>query len=414
MKTYDHVIVGGGIIGASIAYHLACEDAGSVLLLERNELASAASSRAAGLILQVSTNTAKTALIRRTCSTIQTLSEELGEDVGFHAVGSLRLAASEARVRDLEDMAAEAECHGIPFEWLRAEDAEARVPWLDISNLSKVGFLPTDGYVDPYLLSMAYARAAGTRGVELRPRAAVEDIIVSDGAVAGVTTATERIECGSVIDAAGAWAALLSARAGFPLPMAPVRSHYWITKPDPAYGGDHPVVTMPDAGAYTRPDVGGLLLGIQERHSATFDARDLPGDPNEFSPTVGDAHWDRLAEAAAGVGRFFPGIHEAQFANYIAGLSAYTPDGKIVLGPVPNVRGFLAAAGCCGSGIALSAGIGAAIADLALGRDARFDIDAFRPDRFGTVDPFSLEFRDRCAASRANKSRGAKPAGPTV
>jgi sarcosine oxidase subunit beta len=404
---YDHVIVGGGILGASIAYHLACDGAGRILLLERNALASAASSRAAGLILQVSTNNTKTALIKRTRRIIDTLSDELGEDIGFHKVGSLRLAASDARVEDLDGMAAEAGRHDIPFEWLDPNEAKARAPWLDISMVRKVGFLPTDGYVDPYLLSMAYARVARARGATLRPNTAVTDILVADGRVAGVTTAEGRIACESVIDAAGAWAALLAARAGYALPMAPVRSHYWITEPDPAYGGDHPVVTMPDAAAYTRPDMGGLLLGIQEKNSATFDARDLPDDPNAFSPTVGEDHWDRLAEASDTVGRFFPGVREARFANYIAGLSAYTPDGKIVLGPVPGIDGFLAAAGCCGSGIALSAGIGAAIADLAQGKEPRFDITAFRPDRFGLVDPFSVDFRDRCAASRASKSRRA-------
>jgi len=405
MAHFDHVIVGGGIIGASVAYHLARESDGSILLLERNALASAASSRAAGLVLQVSTNPTKTALVRLTRDTVDILADELGEDIGFHKVGSLRLAASGARIEELDGMAAEAARHGIRFEWLDPQAAENLVPWLDLSSVRKIGFLPTDGYVDPYLLSMAYARAAAARGVEIRQRTAVTDILTSNGVVVGVDTADGRIESGSVIDAAGAWAALLSARVGYPLPMAPVRSHYWITKPDPTYGGDHPVITMPDAGAYARPDVGAVLLGIQERNSATFDARALPDDPAEFSPTVGEAHWDRLVEAAEGVGKFFPGIADAPFANYIAGLSAYTPDGRIILGPVPGVSGFLAAAGCCGSGIALSAGIGTAIADMALARPPRFDLTPFRPDRFGPTDPFSIEFREQCADARANKSR---------
>jgi 4-methylaminobutanoate oxidase (formaldehyde-forming) len=402
---FDHVIVGGGIIGASVAYHLARESDGSILLVERNALASAASSQAAGLVLQVSTNSTKTPLARLTREIIDILADELGEDVGFHMVGSLRLAASDERISELDGMAAEAARHEIPFEWLKPQAAADLVPWLDLSSVRKISFLPTDGYVDPYLLSMAYVRAAAARGVEIRQRTAVIDVLTTNGRVVGVDTSEGRIDSESVIDAAGAWAAILSARVGYPLPMAPVRSHYWITKPDPAHGGDHPVITMPDAGAYARPDVGAILLGIQEQHSATFDARELPDDPAVFSPTVGEEHWDRLAEAAEGVGRFFPGIVDAQFVNYVAGLSAYTPDGKIILGPVPDLSGFLAAAGCCGSGIAHSAGIGSAIADLALGRAPSIDITAFRPDRFGPIDPFSAEFRDRCAAARANKSR---------
>jgi 4-methylaminobutanoate oxidase (formaldehyde-forming) len=302
-------------------------------------------------------------------------------------------------------MAVDAANNDIPFEWVTPRDAGDLVPWLDVSSLRKVGFLPTDGYVDPYLLSMAYARAAAAQGVEIRQQTAVTDIRAANGRVIGVDTANGPIDSESVIDAAGAWAAVLSAQMGYLLPMAPVRSHYWITKSDPAYGGDHPVTIMPDAGAYARPDVGAVLLGIQERHSATFDARELPGDLATFSPTVGAEHWDRLAEAAEGVGQFFPGIADAQFANYIAGLSAYTPDGKIILGPVPGLSGFLAAAGCCGSGISLSAGIGSAIADLALHRTPGIDISAFRANRFGSVDPFSTEFRERCATARANKSR---------
>ena len=405
MAQFDHIVIGGGIIGASVAYHLAREKGGSIVLVERNALASAASSRAAGMVLQVSTNPTKTPLAKRTRETVDILAEELGEDVGFHDVGSLRLAATDARISELDGMAAEAERHDIPFEWIDPAAAGELVPWLDVSSVRKIGFLPTDGYVDPYLLSMAYARAAAALGVEIRERSAVTGVLTTGGRVAGVETAAGRIESESVIDAAGAWASLLSARVGFPLPMAPVRSHYWITRPDSTNGGDHPAVTMPDAGAYARYDVGAVLLGIRERHSATFDARELPDDPAAFSPTVGEAHWDRLAEAAEAVVRFFPGIAEAQFANYIAGLSTYTPDGNIILGPVPGVSGFLAATGCCGSGVVLSAGIGSAIAELALDRVPRIDLAPFRPDRFGRVDPFGAAFRERCAAARANKSR---------
>ena len=410
METFDHVIVGGGILGASIAYHLSRKGAGPVLLLERNELASAASSQAAGLLLQASTRLCNTPLAKLTRDTIPLLEDELGEKVGFHPVGSLRIAASEACAAELEVMAADAINRGIAFDWISPAGAGAMIPWLDPSPVVKAAFLPGDGYVDPYLLSMMYIRAARARGVIIRPGTEVMKILLSGDKVSGVMTSSGQIACSNVIDACGAWAALLSANVGYPLPMAPVRSHYWMSEPDNLYGGEHPITIIPDVAAYTRPELGGLLVGIQEPRSATFDARDLPKDPGSFSPTEGEEHWDLLIDASEAIARFFPGIMQARFSSYICGLSSYTPDGNILIGPIPGIEGLLAAAGDCGSGITLSAGIGDAMADLALGGQTAFDITSFKPDRFGPVNPFSKSFRQRCAAARAAKSRQANQA----
>ncbi len=136
-----------------------------------------------------------------------------------------------------------------------------------------------------------------------------------------------------------------------------------------------------------------------------FDAPELPTDPAAFSPTTGDEHWDLLAAAADDVARFFPGIIDARFSDYICGLSSYTPDGRIILGPVPGVSGFWAVAGACGHGIALSAGMGHLATDLILGKQSASDWAEFSPGRFGPVDPFEAAFRVRCAVARAAKSR---------
>lgn len=405
MAGFDHIIVGGGIVGCSIAYHLAKAEAGRIVVLERNELASAASSRAAGLILQVTTKPANIPLVQATRATIAALEAELEDTVGFHAVGSLRVAASPPRIAELQSIAEDAASRNVPHQRLERSQATSMVPWLELPDDSKTVFMPTDGYVDPYLLSMAYARAARARGVEFRRRTAVTGIIMEGQRVIGVDADGERISGSTVIDAAGAWAALLSSRAGYALPMAPVRSHYWICEPEPIFGSDHPVTVLSDAAAYTRPETGGLVLGVQETGSKTFDARDLPDDPATFSPTVGDDHWDILALGAEAVKPFFPAVMTARFGNYVAGLSAYTPDGSMLLGPVPGVSGFLAAAGCCGSGVALSGGIGAAVCDLVLGKAPACDIAPFEPGRFGEVDPYGNAFRDRCAAARAAKAR---------
>jgi len=405
METFDHVIVGGGIIGASVAYHLKRKKAGTVLLLERNELASAASSRAAGLVLQASAKPSKTPLAKSTTHILPVLEDEVGESVGYHRVGSVRVAASDERAAELDAMMADASRWDIPVESPSVVELKHLVPWLDTRTIVKAAFFPTDGYVDPYLLSMSYIKAARARGAVVRPYTAVHDVLVQGSEVVGVVSNAGQIACGTVIDACGAWAALFSQRLGFALPMAPVRSHHWITEPSGSYRRDHPVTVLPDVAAYTRPEVGGLVLGVQEPCSATFDARDLPDDPAAFSPTQGEEHWDILANAYAGLAQFFPAIDSARFSGYISGLSSYTPDGEVILGPVPGVSGFYAAAGDCGSGITLSAAIGSAIADLALEQEPVFDLAPFKPDRFGRVDPFDESFRRRCAMARASKSR---------
>jgi len=404
METFDHIIIGGGVLGLSIAYHLARDSRESVLVIERNELASAASSKAAGLILQATGKAPQTPLVKLTRDTIALLEEQLGETIGLHGVGSLRIAASAEREAELQGMERDATSRGIPFQHLSRQDVCDRAPWLHSSSARRITLFPTDGYVDPYLLSTAYGRAARQLGAQIRTRTAVNDLILNSDSVTGVNTASGDIFGGSVIDAAGAWASLISARAGYPLPMAPTRSHYWITAPDASYGGDFPVTLLPDCRAYMRPETGAMVVGVQETNSATFDARQLPDDINTFSPTQGEEHWDVISGAMEPISVFFPTIPQARFASYVSGLSTYTPDGTILLGAAPGSSSFFTAAGCCGNGIALSSGIGSAIAALVRGDEPVFDITPFAPGRFGSLDPFSREFRDRCSAARASKS----------
>lgn len=405
MKSFDHIVIGGGVLGLSIAYHLVRDRHDSVLVIERNELASAASSKAAGLILQATAKPLNTPLAKLTVDTIAVLEAELDQSIGFHAVGSIRIASSEARATELQAMERDAADHGIPVQHLSQQDLFNKAPWLDSSTACHSTFFPTDGYVDPYSLSSAYGRAARKFGAQIRPRTAVTGLIINSDRVEGVSTASGDIFGGTVIDAAGAWASLISAHAGYALPMTPTRSHYWITATDAAYGGDFPITLLPDARAYMRPEVGGMLIGVQEATSVTFDARELPDDINTFSATRGEEHWDVITEAMQDISAFFPAFAQAQFTNYVSGLSGYTPDGQVLLGAVPGTSGLFTAAGCCGNGIALSAGIGSAVSALVRGDEPGFDITGFAPGRFGSVNPFSQEFRARCAAARASKSQ---------
>ncbi len=401
----DLVIVGGGIFGCSIAWHYARLDAGRVILLERNTLAFEATSRSAALLTRARAKNVLMPLVAQTYTDIATLEAELGEPLDLCQVGSLHVAASEVRQRELRELVAVAEAAGLTVEGLTADEAVRRAPWLNPEVVVAAAFMPEDGFIDPYRLAMAYARAAKARGAKLVQGVTVEAFRRQGDRLTGVVTEQGIIYARYVVDAAGAWANLLAAQLGVGLPMAPVRSQYWITAPDPLFSPDHPIVVLPDARAYSRPELGGLLFGLRERQSVSFDPRRLPDESSGFALDDEDG-WSSLMEGAPALRRFLPTLDRLEIAHHIAGLSTYTPDGLFVLGPVPETRGFLAATGCSGAGIAAAGGVGASIAALATGRTPPFDLTPFRPDRFGNVDPFDPKFRQRCEWARSNKVSG--------
>jgi sarcosine oxidase, subunit beta len=399
------VVVGGGVIGCSIAWHLALGGETDVLVLERNELGSGATARAAGLVSRGRLHVETLRMVRRTREAIAELEADCGGSVGFHAVGSLRFAASperEAELAAMDDLLIE---HGVVVRQLDAAQACAIAPSIDGTQARRISYVADDGYVDPHRLTQAYGRAARARGVRFRARTAVAGIVHDGRRVLGVDTDGGRVQADVVVDAAGAWGIELALAMGAPLGTAPVRSHYWITAPDPTVPRDHPVVYLPDARTYLRPELGGLLIGVQEPRSATFDARGLPPDIAGFAFTGPDEDWSVLIDHAPALRSWIPRLDELALAHYVAGLSTYTPDGRFLLGAAGGIDGFFVASGCCGTGVSASGGIGEAIADLVLDRPPTVDLASFRPDRFGALDPFDPAFRERCAAARAGKSR---------
>jgi 4-methylaminobutanoate oxidase (formaldehyde-forming) len=263
-----------------------------------------------------------------------------------------------------------------------------------------------DAIIDPYLLATGYARAARNRGVVFRSGVEVTGLLCSGRTVEGVRTSNGDIRARSVVDAGGAWAGLLARGVGVGLPMAPVRSHYWITAPESGFPRDMPYVILPDASAYVRPELGGLIIGLREPVSLSVDPRTIPTDITGVSFGDEADGWQILMEGRERLLAFYPTLDEAQFVRFIAGLSTYTPDGQFVLGAVPDLQGYVVATGCCGAGIAASGGIGLAVAEIVAGRPNSFDLTPFWPTRFNGIDPVSLAFRARCAAARSAKVSG--------
>ena len=406
MKGADVIIIGGGVLGCAIAYSLSRMQAGKVVLLERGTLAEANTSRAAGLMTQARTLPVLSALVRETYAAVQDMEETLGESLELRRVGSLHVAVAEKEQEKLKTLAETAAGLGIRTERLQPEEAVSLVPWLKLPSGTTLLFTPEDAFADGYLLAQAYARAAKANGVTLLQNRAVRGIRLSNGAVMGVQTSEGELAGSVVIDAAGVWAGLLAWGLGIGLPMAPVRSQYWITAADPLFDRNQPFVILPDARAYTRPEGNQLLFGLRESRGVSVDPRRLPEDLSGFMIGKPEDEEESLLEGYPMLQPLFPGLDKIGIAHYITGLSTYTPDSLFVLGPVPGIKGFLVATGCCGAGIAASGGIGRAMAELAAGRPPPFDLSAFSVTRFGLVDPMSEGFQKRCADARSRKVSG--------
>lgn len=400
------VVIGGGVIGCSVAYHLAARGITDVVVLERGQLSGGATARAAGLVCHARSDASTVRMIDRTCRAIVELEDLLDEKLDFHQVGSIRAVMSDSRALELAAMEKCLDAAGIESQAINAAAARALCPWLELAEAQRIIYTPNDGYIDGARLGMAYGAAARRLGVGVRRGVTVTGLLVECNRVRGVLTDQGTIRADWVVAAAGVWGAVVSAWLGWGFAAAPTRSHYWITAPDGSGAPGRPNVHLPDMRTYLRPEIGGVLIGVQEPQSRTYHPMHLTADMRDMSLIDEEHDLDILVEQAGALRSIVPAIDDWRFAHHIAGLSNYTPDGKFVIGAVPGIQGFLLAGGCCGSGVAASGGFGQVVADLVRGATPEIDIDRYRPDRFGAVDPTSDAFRDRCAAARSGKSRG--------
>ena len=228
-----------------------------------------------------------------------------------------------------------------------------------------------------------------------------------NGQVRGVELMSgEKLHAPVVVNAAGAWANLLMRPLQVGLPFTPVRSHFWITAIDKQrFPAGHPFTVIPDARAFTRSDVGALIIGLRESHCQAFDPDTLTDRLEDFDFKQ-EAKWTVLDECAPLLRRYLHDIDDLPIAHYMAGPSCYVPDAMFIIGPVKQYEGLFTVAGCCGGGVAAGGGMGRLAAELITGEQPFVDPALFAPERFGEVDPFSAAFQQRCADARSNKKGG--------
>lgn len=406
-QTTDIIIIGGGLLGTAVAYQLARKKAGRVMLFERLDIAAQASSRAACLLTRARTKQILMHMVQETYDCIEQIESELGESLGIQQVGSITAASSDVSEQGIDALVDAAQSFGIPSELIDSQEVKRLLPWIAPETITKAVYMPTDAFIDSAQLCNGYAKAAKLYGAVIRPRTGVKQILYANNRITGVRLNNgDEVLAPVVVDAAGSWSNILSYPLGIGLPMTPVRSHFWITEANPKlFPARQPFSVLPDARAFTRADVGGLIIGIREPQCIAYDPQKLTDSIEhvDFSPDNG---WSTLSQCAAGFETYFPALRETGIAHYVAGPSCYVPDAMFVAGPVPDISGFFAATGCCGAGVAAGGGIGRLVAEQIIGTKTFIDGQPFDPIRFGKINPFDADFQHRCADARSNKKGG--------
>jgi 4-methylaminobutanoate oxidase (formaldehyde-forming) len=382
----DHaraVIIGGGVGGTSIAYHLAALGWTDIVLVDRAELTSGSTFHSAGLVGQLRGSVSLTRMMMYGVDLYRRLATETGTDPAWHEVGSLRLASSTERFEELRRQAGWAKTFGLPLELIDAAEAQARFPLMSTAGVLGAVFLPTDGWLDPSGLALALAAGARARGVQVRTHTRVVAIGTSHGRVTGVTLERngERSEilADVVVNAGGMFAPEIARMAGVNVPIIPMAHEYLFTGRIEGVHAGLPQLRDPDNLVYFREEVGGLCMGGYERHPAPWA---LDGIPADFNGKLLAPDWPRFAEIMDGAVRRVPAIADAGVNRMINGPEAFTPDNEFILGE-SEVRGFFVAAGFCAHGIAGAGGIGRQMAAWIVEGEPELDLWKMDIRRFG-------------------------------
>ncbi len=374
------VIIGGGIVGCSTAYHLARRSYGEVLLLERAKLTSGSTFHAAGLVGQLRANANITQLLKNSVELYDKLEEETGQATGWKMNGGLRLACNQERWTEVKRQATTARSFGLEMALLTPQEARELWPLMEISDLVGAAFLPTDGQANPSDITLALAKGARQAGAVIVEDCPVIGIAVAHGKVVGVTTAEGTIACEVVVDCAGQWAREVAALAGVNVPLVSVQHQYIVTEAIAGVARELPTLRDPDRLIYFKEEVGGLVMGGYEPNPIPWAER---GIPEGFHYSLLDNDWDHFEQLMEQALFRVPALENAGVKEMINGPESFTPDGNFILGEAPEVANFYVGAGFNAYGIAAGGGAGQALAEWIADRVPPMDLWPVDIRRFG-------------------------------
>ena len=347
----DVVVIGSGGFGAATAYFLARRGGRRVALLDRHEVASQTSPRAAGNAAVLRSTELMSRLASRAVQWLRRFSVDTGQPLDLVQSGSLKVARRPEEAGILEEEGIRGQAWGLGTRLVSPEEAHRLHPFFQPPGVLAVLHTPGDVYFEPSQVASGYASAASALGVTLLANTTVVGIDVRQGAVQAVETDRGRIETPVVVDAAGAWARQVAAGAGIYVPMVPTRHQLLITEPIEGVRPDLPIVRIMDAAVYVRPCWGGFLVGGYETDPMPFDMAQLP---TTFS--IADTPLDLgvLLRLVKQVHDQFPALREPSIRVHRGGIPTMTPDGQHLVGPVPGADGFFIASGCNVAGLSIA------------------------------------------------------------
>ncbi len=374
------VIIGGGIVGCSTAYHLGKLGWTDTVLLEANKLTSGTTFHAAGLVGQLRSNANITQLLGDSVALYNRLEAETGLSTGWKMNGGLRLACNQERWTEVKRQATTAHSFGLDMQLLSAREAQDLWPLMKVDDVVGAAFLPTDGQANPSDITQALAKGARQAGVSIFEDTKVVRIETNNGKVTAVVTSQGRIDCEVVICCAGQWSRSLAATVGVNVPLVSVEHQYMVTEPIAEMPRNLPTLRDPDRLTYYKEEVGGLVMGGYEPNPIAWA---VDGIPDNFHYSLLDSNFDHFSQMVElAMGRV-PALQTAGVKELINGPESFTPDGNFILGEAPELKNFFVGAGFNAFGIAAGGGAGMALAEWVKAGEPPFDLWPVDIRRFG-------------------------------
>ena len=374
------VIIGGGIIGCSVAYHLADMGCKEVVLLERDQLTSGTTWHAAGLMTTYGSGSETILGIRRhSMELYKRLEEETGQQTGFKPVGFIEVAAGEDRLEEYRRITNFNRLHGNDIQELSPAEVKELFPFAEIDDISAGFYAENDGRINPVDVTMALAKGARMKGAKIFQNTPVRGVLTHNGTVTGVRTDKGEIRSEFVVNCAGMWARQLGEQSGVVIPNQAAEHYYLITDNIDGVSADLPVLEDPSVHAYYREETGGLMVGLFEPKCAPWK---VGGIPDDFSFGELPPDWDRLTPFLESAMARVPVTMEAGIRKFFCGPESFTPDLAPVIGEAPELRNYFVAAGLNSVGIITGGGYGRVVAHWILHGRPDVDVTGFNIDRF--------------------------------